>query len=111
MVETDLIKFLGEMLPVKVYAERPAKTPDQFVIVEKTAGGETNQIEYPTIAIQSHAKSLVEAAKLNEMVKAAMKHAPKLTHVGMARLQTDYNFTDATMKEYRYQAVYNLSYH
>lgn len=110
MIELDILKYLDKELDVDVYLERPENAPDEFVIIEKTAGGMVNFVENVTLAIQSYSASLVSVIKLNEAIKNAMLNAPTLEKVGMCRLNSDYNFTDSNTKEYRYQAVYNLTY-
>ena len=60
--------------------------------------------------MQSYAPSLFEAAELNERVKAAMDDLILLPDIFSAKLDSDYNFTDTATKQYRYQAVYNITY-
>ena len=40
-----------------------------------------------------------------------MEQATILPTISSAKLNTDYNFTDTTTREYRYQAVYDLTYY
>lgn len=96
---------------VTAYMEIPegGGTPP-FVIIEKTGGGEENHIRSATIAIQSYADTLYGAAQLNEQVKALMDDITLLPQISACELNSDYNFTDTTKKEYRYQAVYDLVY-
>ena len=51
-----------------------------------------------------------KAAELNETVKAAMDELAELRGIGSVSLNSDYNFTDSTTKQYRYQAIYNITY-
>ena len=53
---------------------------------------------------------MYEAAVLNERVKKAMDDIAVLSNVSKSELNSDYNFTDTTKKEYRYQAVYDITY-
>lgn len=111
MIEKDLVDFLNDKLTVPAYTMRPADAPERFVLIEKTSGGMNNFIESVSVVIQSHDKtSLLGAAELNEEVKRIMLQAPILERIGGVRLNSDYNFTDTSMKEYRYQALYNISY-
>jgi hypothetical protein len=71
-------------------------------------GGETNHIKRASIAVQSLADSMYEAAELNEAVKELMKGITALKEVSSCRLDSDYNFTDTATKKYRYQAVFDL---
>lgn len=110
MIEKIVHDYLNSELEVPVYMEKPEKEPMRYALVEKTGSGEDDHIFTATIAIQSYAESLYQAAVLNELVKGAMYGIVKLNSIGKAKLNTDYNFTDTTKKKYRYQAVYDLTY-
>lgn len=113
MIEKDVLDFLNTRLDVDVWMEIPKSTdmPDEFVVLEKTGSGEYNHISSATFAIQSYAKSMYDAASLNETVKAAMEHATDVAQISRVTLNSDYNFTDTVTKNYRYQAVYDIVYH
>lgn len=109
MIEKVILDYLTEKLDVSVYLEVPERAPERYVIIEKTGSSyEGNYIFSATIAVQSIAGSLYEAAVLNEQAKAAMLEASGLPDVCRADLNSDYNFTDTTTKKYRYQAVFDL---
>jgi len=84
--------------------------PGSFVIFEKTSGGQKNQINSASFAFQSYGRSMYDAAKLNEELKAAVFKLQWSKEVGGVRLNSDYNFTDTTTKRYRYQAVFDITY-
>ena len=65
-------------------------------------------IEYATITIQSYANSLYEAARLNEQLCTEMENITNVPSVMSCNLNSNYNYTDATTKEYRYQAIFNI---
>ena len=114
MIEKIVLDYLNTKLQqsgIKAYMEKPESPPSKYVLVEKTGGGENDYIETAMIAVQSYADTLYEAASLNEMVKGFMREitVPN-TCITKAVLNTDYNFTDPTKKQYRYQAVYDLYY-
>lgn len=111
MIEETLKSYLSDATKQKVWLEIPPKPPSEFIIIEKTAGGESNHIQSATFAIQSWAASMHDAAELNETVKKAMNNITDLPEIAGAHLQTDYNFTDTTTKKYRYQAVYDLNFY
>ena len=50
----------------------------------------------------------LDAAKLNELVKAAMQDADNLPQLVRCDLYSDYNFPDTTRKRPRYQAVFGV---
>ena len=111
MIEKTIIDYLSGKLDMKVYMEIPEKKPGAFVVIEKTGSSRINHIESATLAVQSYGQTLVEAAKLNERVKQAMDDVIELPSIGSVRFSTDYNFTDTTLKHYRYQAVYDITYY
>lgn len=111
IIEELLITHLSGLLSVPVYAERQEDLDSSYVLVEKTAGGETEYIRNATIAIQSYAGTLYEAAELNEEVKSAMYSFIDHDEIAHCELNTDYNFTDTTSKQYRYQAVYDVAFY
>ena len=82
-----------------------------YIVIERTGGGEANHIRSATVAIQSYGGSLYASAALNEQVKAAMEAIRELPEIAACDLNSDYNYTDTTKKQYRYQAVYDLVYY
>lgn len=110
MIEKIVLDYLNNTLRVSAFMEKPANPPEKYVLLEKTGGSSENYIKSATIAIQSYAGSLFDAATLNEEVKAAMDNIVILNDVMGCDLNSDYNFTDTTKKQYRYQAVYELFY-
>ena len=111
MIEATIYEYLGEVLTVPVYMERPAAPPDRYVLFEKTGSSKRNFICTATLAIQSYAPRMYEAAELNETVKAAMEASVELDEICDVRLNSDYNFTDTAMKQYRYQAVFDITHY
>lgn len=110
MIEEIVVDYLNDNLEVPAFMEMPEVQPESFVLVERTGGSEEEHIQYATLAIQSYAESAYQAAVLNEMVKKAMKDIVILDSIFKSKLNSDYNFTDATKKKHRYQAVYDLVY-
>lgn len=110
MIEQVLIKYLNNKLGVPVYMEHPSEKPASYVVLEKVGGGRRNYLKSATIALQSIASTLEQAAFLNEKVKKCMDELIELPRVSKSELNSDYNFTDSTTKTYRYQAVYDILY-
>ena len=91
--------------------EQPAHKPSSFYLMEKTAGGQSDKINQATIAIQSYADTLYDAALMNETIKVAMTDAIELDEISRVEINSDYNYTDPTTKQYRYQAVFVVTYY
>jgi hypothetical protein len=90
-----------------VLPEKPDRPYGKMVFVERT-GGRGRFLRETTIAIQSYGTSLYEAAALNEEVLEAMQGLIERDEVTKVTLNSNYNFTDTTTKEYRYQAVFDV---
>ena len=110
MIEKILLDYLEERLDTPVYMEMPEERPEKFVLIEKTGSSQANWINYATVALQSYAGSMAEAAVLNEQVKDQMDRAAERPDISRSHLNSDYNYTDMDIKHYRYQAIYDLVY-
>ena len=111
MIEIVIKQFLDKNLTAPIYFEKPANPPKRYVLFEKTSGGEKDHISSSTFAFQSYAESMYEAAKLNEELKRAVKNLIIENDISHIKLNSDYNFTDTTTKEHRYQAVFDISHY
>lgn len=114
MIEKVIYEYLKNQLSgdnIPVHMERPEEKPSCYVLIEKTGGGEDNHIKRSTIAIQSINTSLFKTAALNEKVKDLMRAAISLDAISKVSLNSDYNYTDASTKEYRYQAVFDITHY
>ena len=110
MILVDLVTFLNDNLDVNVYAESP-KELTNYVLLEQTGSRRSNHITTTTIAIQSYGASLLDAMILNSEVETAMKDFVQLNRVAKVELETDYNFPDTETKQYRWQAVYDITHY
>jgi hypothetical protein len=111
MIELIILNHLSSKLDVTVSLEKPSAQTEAYVVLEKTSSGKSNHLPSATFAFQSYADSLYNAAVLNEKVKAAVESLIDLNEIRGLDLNSDYNFTDTTTKEYRYQAVYDIRYY
>ncbi len=109
MIETIVLNYLNSELDVPCTMEDDVGE-GSFVLIEKTGSSKINHVSTATMALQSYAPSLAQAAALNEEVKAAMERIVELDEIGGVHLNSDYNFTDTSTKRYRYQAVYVVTY-
>lgn len=106
MIEKILLDYLNEKADVPVYMEEPKDHPKRYAILEKTTGSEENFIFTSTFALQSYAESKYQAATLNDRLKKIMldKEAD-IPDVSSVSYGGDYDYTDNTKKQYRYQMV------
>lgn len=107
IIEKAILDYLNDN-DITAFAERPEKPPEEYVVIEKTGATEEDLIVTSTIAFQSYAKTLANAMLLNEQVKALIRVADTLPCVSATFLNSDYNFTNPTAKQYRYQAVFDI---
>ena len=115
MIELTVLNYLTTCLTtssetIPVYMEIPEEMPETFVVIEKTGSATDDKINSATIAVQSYAPTLYDAALLNESVKSFLDTLADSCDVFRCRLNSDYNYTDASLKRYRYQAVYDLTF-
>lgn len=111
MIETVILDYLTAALaPSPVFPETPEDVPGTYVLIQKTGSARADHITRSTFALQSIAPTLLEAAELNERVKAAADAMGPGDGVFAAKLSSDYEFTNLRTKQYRYQAVYDF-YH
>jgi len=118
ILEKLLISYLIDKTSAlgNVYAERPNDPPDRYILIEKTGSSVEDMIYSSTVAIQSitdsmQGGSMLDAMDLNEDVKEAMTDFEGESDIVRVRLNSDYNYTDDSTKEYRYQAVFDITHY
>ena len=110
MILKDLLDYLSENLSVGVYAEAPTELTN-YVLLDQIGSSESNHIITTSIAIQSYGASLYEAMVLNDEVKTAMKGFVQLDQITRVECETDYSQTNTETKQYRWQAVYDITHY
>lgn len=111
MIENIILDHLKNELSVPVYMEEPENPPKEYALIEKIGSSENDHIQSATMAVQSYAGNLYEAARLNSRVKNAMRDSIALKSVSRCKLNSDYNYTDTETKRYRYQAVFDITFY
>ena len=111
MIELIILKHLSNNLDVPVGLEKPEPLITSYVTFEKTGSSKRNHLLSSTLAFQSVASSMFAAATLNERVKESIESLIKHDEIVSVSLNGDYNFTDTTTKEYRYQAVFDIKHY
>lgn len=111
MIEKIVLDYLLEESGVPTFMEAPPNPPEEHIIIEKMGGSVVDHIKRAVIAVQSYAESLYKAAELNEKVKELLEGMINLDDVIKVELNSDYNYTIASQKQYRYQAVFDIFYY
>ena len=111
MIETTIIDYLQPILHVPVSTAHKEREPDTFVIVERVSGGMENHVRNASIAIQSYAPTMYQAAQLHESVLNAMDNIMALDEIAWSSLNAEYNYTDEETKKPRYQALFDITYY
>jgi hypothetical protein len=92
--------------------EKPRNPAERsYVVIELTGQREDDRITQSTFAFQTYGASLLDAAELRDEVKAAVKTLIGLDEVTKVDLNSSYNFTDPSTKEYRYQTVFDITHY
>lgn len=85
--------------------------PPGYVVIERTGGGKSEHIRSAMIAVQSYGDSKLAAATLHEQVLAELPKIADGKTVSACDLNAEYDYTDTTTKQYRYQAVFDIIYY
>ena len=109
-IEEIICNYLTEKLDIVALPEKPSRPFHRKVFVERTGGG-GKFLMGTTIAIQSYGDSKYEAAALNDEVIRTMNDAIECPAITEVELNSNYDFTDIETKEYRYQAVFDITHY
>ena len=110
MILFKLIEYLTGKLDVYVGVSAPEATTG-YVLIDQTGSTNRNHITTTTIAVQSYGASLEDAIRLNETVKNVMMDFVNEDEVSGVKLDTEYNFTNTATKQYRWQAVFEITHY
>lgn len=115
LIEEIILSYLRDEIALPAYAEEPEKPPSRYMLIERVGSGGDGAAHATAgamIAVQSiSAKSLIQAALLNEQVKQAMWKLEAHDRVCKVRCNSDLNFTDPETRRYRYQALFEITYY
>lgn len=111
MIEKNIIDFLSARVSDEVMLMRTQVAPERFYLIEKTGSSVENHVYASTIAIQSYAPTLQEAATMSDLlIRLMLNSLPELPNIYGVSLNAEYNYTDTATKTTRYQAVFDV-YH
>lgn len=121
IIEEAVRNYLDEQIEEPVYMQEPEVNPNpalpnsqrnSFVVVEKTGGSiSQHMIKRATIAVQSYAGTTYDASLLSELVKTVMLNMIVLNDICKVELISDYNFPKTSIRQPRYQAVFEITYY
>lgn len=111
-IEKEVIAYLKGALDTEhVYAEVSDSTAEEFFVVDKTGSSTEENLCTSTLAIQSYGDRKVRASELNEILKDAMEGITDRDGITGCHLVTDYNYSNITKKQHRYQAVFEITHY
>ncbi len=121
IIEEAVRNYLDEQIEEPVYMQEPEINPNpalpnrqrsSFVVVEKTGGSiSQHMIKHATIAVQSYAGTTYDASLLSELVKTVMLNMIVINDICKVELISDYNFPKTSIRQPRYQAVFEITYY
>ena len=112
MIEKVILDYLNAEMTCPVKMETPKTPPEKYVLIEKTSSALDEHLYRSTIAIQSYAGTLYDAASLSAEVVELMAYGlDEKEEVISVSLNSEYNFTDTSTKKYRYQAVFDIAHY
>lgn len=113
MIEAITKNYVQEKMGIPSYLNAPSDKPDKYVRIRKSGSSGDRFIETAIFIFYCVSeKSLYEAAQMNEDLKEVMYDMPGfIDAVSKVELNSDGNFTDTKTKEYRYQSIFEVTYH
>lgn len=112
MIEVDVKNFIDNNLPYHSYVQKPPEINEPCFVIEKLGGSRNEHIDTATMAIQTYAPTPYQAANTSEiMINAMLEEFIDLPNVAKIELNSSYNYPDTTIKNYRYQAVFEIYYY
>lgn len=112
MIETQVLNYLKTALGMnEIYLETPEDISSPFVVFQIVDRSRENLIDAVTIRFWSYGDSKVTAALLDETVREKMYAIPEeINNISSSKLGGSADNYDTTLKLYRYQSYFNLTY-
>ena len=109
-VEQTIIQALGD-LGYAAYADVPNPMPAEFVTVERTGGGDRNQVDRTMLAVQVWAAGRKDAADMADAVRCDLESLCGTRGLGAVRVTSIYNWPDMESRRARYQLTVEAAAH
>lgn len=114
MLEVDIRNYLITAaisgVTNNVYLEIPESKPSEFIIIQQTGETIEDVIHHSTIAIQSYGSTKYRSAQINQAVIKAMTGCVT-AKIASCKLNSAYDYPNTNTKEYRYQAVFDVTHY
>lgn len=119
-IEKIIINYLAKSeipgIEENVYAERPVDRKDAFILIWRTGGSTANHIrsylmitEVCVRRDEANGLTKLYAAEIFEKLLQAMEQIAESTPIYGCHKNSDYDATDQNSKEYRYQALWQIT--
>lgn len=109
-IENIVCAYLNARLSVPVACEVPKGPPGLYVVIEKIGSSIDNGLWTTNIAVQSIGKNLSDVIALDNQVVDIMPGLVGEMDIFRCECESDYDFTNQRTKEYRYQAVFEITH-
>ena len=111
MIEQTVVDYLSGALTVAVGTQTPKGPPESYVVVERTGGGEKDGLQAAVLALRCTSPTLYGAIALCSLASRAMRMLPwSVENVSGSKIESMYNQTDTSTKEFRYTVVFRVYY-
>ena len=112
IIEKVIVDHLNEGLDgVQAHVTIPNRRPDSFVVVERTGGNIENHVKYGMFVTDCYGPSVLAAADLCDTVISLMESLIEHDEVASVRLNSHYNDTDTALHEFKYGALFEITYY
>src|SRR5699024_616217 len=101
-------QYLDEHLDAPSFFSYPDNPPRRFVLIDRTGGGENEQLPNSTVALQSYGASKYEAMILNDDLKKVVKGMTELKEISKVSLNANYEYIVLEKKKIVSQVVDNF---
>lgn len=102
--------LLTQITNTVIVFEQPQERPNEFILLQKIDGGETNKLKASTFSIKAKATNQYTAAVMNESIKSAMFEINTLDDVSGVRQGGEDGRIDTSNQMYEYETIWNV-YH
>lgn len=111
MIDAKIIKDLGTILSVPIYAEKPTDADGEFVVVEFDKRSLDHTLGNMSIICDSYADSLYDAASLNRKVESALESLIEKDYIRDITRNSSFPSNRTSTMQYRYKCNFDCYYY